>query len=71
MRIVPVGLALFGIGVVFIAVDVIAFFAGNHNSPLWLNLACLSAPIGFALAIGASLGQGRADQRQALRELDA
>jgi hypothetical protein len=71
VRIVPIGLALFGIGIVFIAVDFIAYFTGDHNSPLWLNLACLSAPIGFALAIGGSLSQGRADQRRALRELDA
>jgi uncharacterized membrane protein YhdT len=71
MRMVRVGLVLFVVGLVFIAVDVLPFFVGDHNSPLWLNLACLAAPIGFAIAIWSALSRGRAAQREALRELDA
>ncbi|MBN9621180.1 MAG: hypothetical protein J0H43_15860 [Actinobacteria bacterium] len=63
------GAALFVLGLVFIAVDVLPFFAGDHNTPLWLNLACLLAPLGFAIAVGSALRGGRAEQRAALREL--
>jgi hypothetical protein len=36
---------------------------------LWLNLACLLAPLGFAVAIGAALRAGRAEQRAAARRV--
>jgi hypothetical protein len=68
-RAVRAGLALFALGLVFIAVDVAPFFAGDRDRPLWLNLACLLAPAGFALAVGAALRAGRAEQRAALRRL--
>jgi hypothetical protein len=65
-RAVRAGLALFVVGLVFIAVDVVPFFFGDHNRPLWLNLACLLAPFGFLLAIGSALRAGRRAQRAAL-----
>jgi uncharacterized membrane protein YhdT len=71
MRMVRVGLLLFVVGLIFIAIDVFPFFVGDHNSPLWLNLACLAAPIGFAIAIWSALSNGREDQRQAVRDLEA
>lgn len=61
------GLALFAAGLVFIAVDVLPFFLGDTNRPLWLNLACLLAPTGFAIAVGTGLRAGRRDQRGAAR----
>jgi uncharacterized membrane protein YhdT len=60
---------LFAAGLVFIAVDVQPFFAGDRDTPLWLNLACLLAPLGFAIAISAAVRAGRDEQRGALREL--
>ncbi len=66
---VRAGLALFAIGVGFILIDVIPFFAGAHNRPLWLNLACLAAPAGFALAVGSAIRAGRAAGRQAARDV--
>ncbi|MGH8959950.1 MAG: hypothetical protein ACRDWT_01880 [Jatrophihabitantaceae bacterium] len=66
---VRVGLVLFALGLLFIAADVLPFFADDRNRPLWLNLACLLAPIGFALAVWAGLRAGREDQRAALRAL--
>ncbi len=36
---VRVGLVLFALGLVSIAVDVIPFFFHAHDRPLWLNLA--------------------------------
>lgn len=59
---VRVGIALFVAGLGFIAADVLPFFASDHNRPLWLNLACLLAPVGFAMAVGSALRQGRREQ---------
>lgn len=66
-----VGVALFALGLVFIAVDVLPFFDGTRNTPLWLNLACLLAPAGFAVAVWSGLRRGRAEQRDAVRQLAA
>jgi uncharacterized membrane protein YhdT len=60
---------LFAAGLVFVAVDVVPFFFGDHNRPLWLNLACLLAPLGFAVAIGGTLQRARREQRSILREV--
>ena len=68
-RTVRIGLTLFAIGVIFIFVDVVPFFFAVHNRPLWLNLACLLAPAGFAVAVGAGIRRGRVDQRAAVAEL--
>ena len=68
---VRVGIALFVAGLGFIAADVVPFFASDHNRPLWLNLACLLAPLGFALAVGSALRQGRREQRDIARALPA
>jgi uncharacterized membrane protein YhdT len=68
-RWIAIGLALFAIGLAFIAVDVLPFFAGDTDTPLWLNLACLLAPLGFAVAVWSALRSGRDEQRAALREL--
>lgn len=68
-RSITVGLVLFVLGLAFIAADVLPFFADDHNTPLWLNLACLLAPTGFAIAIWSAVRGGRAEQRAALREL--
>jgi hypothetical protein len=68
-RAVRLGLVLFVLGVVFIVADVIPFFVDDHNRPLWLNLGCLLAPIGFGVAMWAGFRGGREDQRAAVRAL--
>jgi hypothetical protein len=65
---IRLGLALFVLGLAFAAVTVLPFFLGEHDRPLWLNLGCLLAPIGFALAVTGAFRTGRADQRAALRD---
>jgi uncharacterized membrane protein YhdT len=67
---VRLGLTVFAVGLVFIAIDVLPFLAGDGETPLWLNLACLLAPIGFAIAVWSALRAGRDEQREALRALD-
>lgn len=66
---VRAGLALFALGLIFIVADVVPFFLDDHNRPLWLNLGCLLAPVGFAVAVWAGLQSGRSDQRAAVRAL--
>jgi hypothetical protein len=68
---IRLGLALFVLGLGFAAVTVLPFFFGDHDRPLWLNLGCLLAPIGFVLAVTGALRTGRADQRAALRRTTA
>jgi len=64
-RAVRAGITLFLLGLVFIAVDVTPFFFHHRDTPLWLNLACLLAPIGFGVAVWSGLAAGRAEQRAA------
>ncbi len=64
------GIFAFALGLVAIAVDVLPFFFGDSDTPLWLNLACLLAPAGFALAVWSGLKAGRDEQRAAARSLD-
>jgi peptidoglycan/LPS O-acetylase OafA/YrhL len=68
--VIRAGLALFVLGLVFIAIDVVPFFFHDHNTPLWLNLACLLAPAGFAIAVGSGLRDGRREARAAARAVD-
>jgi hypothetical protein len=70
-RSVRVGLVLFVIGLIFIAVDVLPFFFDHHNTPLWLNLSCLLAPFGFGMAIWSGIAAGRTEQRAAARAVEA
>jgi uncharacterized membrane protein YhdT len=70
-RAVLLGLAVFVIGVGFVVADVVPFFFAAHDRPLWLNLACLLAPLGFAVALWAALHRGRQEQRGAVRQLGA
>jgi hypothetical protein len=68
---VRVGLVLFVLGLVAIAADVLPFFDHDRNRPLWLNLSCLLAPLGLALAVVSTLAAGRDEQRRALRTVTA
>lgn len=69
-RAVRIGLVLFVLGIGFVVADVTPFFVDVHDRPLWLNLWCLLAPLGFGIAIWAGLRAGREEQREALRRLD-
>lgn len=69
-RSVAVGVLLFVVGLVFLLVTVLPFFFGDEDRPLWLNLGCLLAPLGFIVAVVGAVRAGRADQRRALRELE-
>ncbi|MDQ1730846.1 MAG: hypothetical protein QOK10_1005 [Pseudonocardiales bacterium] len=61
-----IGFALFLLGLGCLIATVLPFFWGEGNRPLWLNLGCMLAPLGFVIAVTAVLRAGRADQRAAL-----
>ncbi len=63
------GLVLFVLGAGFIAADILPFLAGDRDTPLWLNLACLLAPVGLTLAVWSAFRAGREEQRAAVRRL--
>lgn len=67
---VQVGLLLCALGVLFVLVDVLPFFFGATDRPLWLNLACLLLPLGLVVGVGSALRSGRRDQRAVVRALD-
>jgi uncharacterized membrane protein YhdT len=69
-RLLLLGAAGFVLGVGFVLADLIAFAAGTHDTPLWLNLGCLLAPVGFAVVLWQGLRSGRAEQRTAWHSLD-
>jgi hypothetical protein len=46
-----IGVVLFGIGLLSVAVVMVLFATGSHDLPLWLNLGAMLAPIGFGLGL--------------------
>jgi len=64
-----VGLALFAVGLVFLVIVVLPFFAGDHNRSLWLNLGCMLAPLGFIVAVTSMWRASLARQRAVAAEL--
>ncbi|HEY9388371.1 MAG TPA: hypothetical protein VIR27_01220 [Mycobacteriales bacterium] len=62
---VHTGLGLFVTGLVLVLVTVVPFLFGAHERPLWLDLACLSAPIGLVLTL-TGLARGARDARRAV-----
>lgn len=44
-------MVLFAIGLVAITADLVLFASGMTELPLWLNLLCLLAPVGFGLGL--------------------
>lgn len=67
---VQVGLVLCALGIVFVLIDVLPFFAGAHDRPLWLNLACLLLPLGLVVAVWSALAAGRREQQAAYRAVE-
>jgi integral membrane protein len=57
------GLVVFAIGLIAIVVTFIDFAIGDDNRPLWQNLLCVLAPIGFGLAVAGLVRNARAENR--------
>jgi uncharacterized membrane protein YhdT len=66
---VRVGFTLFAVGLVFLVATVVPFFWGSHDRPLWMNIGCMLAPLGFVVAVVGVFRAGRAEQRAAAERL--
>ncbi|MBP2475019.1 putative membrane protein YhdT [Crossiella equi] len=62
IKLIPVAIALFAIGIAAVAGVFGLFASGYTELPLWLNLACLLAPAGLALGAFAVFRQSRKDR---------
>jgi integral membrane protein len=69
-RLKRIGVGLFAIGLVTIIVTFLDYAFGDGDRPLWQNLLCVLAPIGFGLVILGLVQDGRAGARAAAIELD-
>ena len=58
-----VGMILFGVGLVAVAVIMVLFATGSTELPLWLNLVAMLAPVGFGLGLLAVFNEARTSRR--------
>lgn len=68
---VRVGVLVFALGLVAVAVIFAMFAAGAHDLPLWLNLGAMLAPVGFGLALLGLFRQARRSSRRRATTLPA
>ena len=57
-----IGFVVFGIGLLGVAVIMVAFAAGSHDLPLWLNLVAMLAPVGFGIGLIGVYREARASR---------
>jgi hypothetical protein len=57
-----VGFVVFGIGLLGVAVIMVAFATGSHDLPLWLNLVAMLAPVGFGIGLIGVYRESRASR---------
>jgi hypothetical protein len=60
-----VGFVVFGIGLLGVAVIMVAFATGSHDLPLWLNLVAMLAPVGFGIGLIGVYREARASRPSA------
>jgi hypothetical protein len=57
-----IGFIVFGIGLLGVAVIMVAFATGAHDLPLWLNLVAMLAPVGFGIGLIGIYREARASR---------
>lgn len=63
-RLVPVAVAIFGLGLVALVAVFVLYVSGRHDLPLWLNSSAgVLVPLGLALALLGLIRDGRASRR--------
>jgi hypothetical protein len=56
----PVGVALFAVGLIAVLTVLVLFATGRHDLPVWLSAAAMLTPVGLALGVaGVVLGDRR------------
>lgn len=67
LKLVPVAVVIFGIGLVALAAIVVLYLTGRHDLPVWLNASAgVLVPLGFGLALIGLIREAR--QSVAVRE---
>jgi hypothetical protein len=52
LKLMPIAVAIFGIGLVALAAIFVLFLTGRHDLPVWLNASAgVGVPLGFGLAL--------------------
>lgn len=58
-----VGMVLFALGLLAILADLVLFATGSRNLPVWLNVACMLAPVGLGVGLIGVIREARAGGR--------
>ncbi|MDP9433441.1 MAG: hypothetical protein M3P91_12240 [Actinomycetota bacterium] len=66
-RLILAGSALFFLGMLALVADLVPFFLGHPDQPLWLNLLALLTPLGLGVALLGLLRQALARRRESRR----
>jgi hypothetical protein len=65
LKLVPVAVVIFGIGLVALAAIFVLFLTGRHDLPVWLNASAgVLVPLGFGLALIGLVREARRDSKR-------
>lgn len=68
LKLVPVAVVIFGIGLLALAAIFVLFVTGAHDLPVWLNASAgVLVPLGFGLALIGLVREARQGARRASR----
>lgn len=56
-------MVLFALGLLAILTDLVLFATGSRNLPVWLNVACMLAPVGLGVGLIGVVKEARAGGR--------
>ena len=65
LKLVPVAVVIFGIGLLALAAIFVLFLTGRHDLPVWLNASAgVLVPLGFGLALIGLVREARRDSKR-------
>ncbi|HJP75100.1 MAG TPA: hypothetical protein VJ914_12570 [Pseudonocardiaceae bacterium] len=65
LKLVPIAVAIFGIGLVALAAIFVLFLTGRHDLPVWLNASAgIGVPLGMGLALIGLVREARRDAKR-------
>jgi hypothetical protein len=65
LKLVPVAVVIFGIGLIALAAIFVLFLTGRHDLPVWLNASAgVLVPLGFGLALIGLVREARRDSKR-------
>ena len=65
LKLVPVAVVIFGIGLIALAAIFVLYLTGRHDLPVWLNASAgVLVPLGFGLALIGLVREARRDSKR-------